>query len=222
VSGQLHAPAVLPPGKSPTYPLGRRLDGPQRRSWRYEEEKNMLSLLWNKPRFFGRSVRILFIIPSELLERIIMCIYTKGIKHIENKLRLKRILGGGALSSSPSSWGETESTAATVWPIVPAPDDRLWWWWWLWSHRWDVNLQGKRKYTEETCSSVTLATTNPIWPDPGSNPATNHLSYGAGSNTWFSFQSKLVGQFVTFLANQLLSYLLRWIPFGWLRLLCYA
>jgi hypothetical protein len=29
VSGQLHAPAALPPGKSPRYPFYRRLGGPQ-------------------------------------------------------------------------------------------------------------------------------------------------------------------------------------------------
>jgi hypothetical protein len=39
VSGQLHAPAALPPGKSPRYPLDRRLGGPQSRSGRFGEEK---------------------------------------------------------------------------------------------------------------------------------------------------------------------------------------
>jgi hypothetical protein len=34
VSGQLHAPAALPPGKSPWYPLDRSLGGPQSRSGR--------------------------------------------------------------------------------------------------------------------------------------------------------------------------------------------
>jgi hypothetical protein len=42
-------------------------------------------------------------------------------------------------------------TAATVWPIVPAPDDR---WWWLWSNWWDANWQGKPKYSEKTCHFV--------------------------------------------------------------------
>jgi hypothetical protein len=40
VSGQLHAPAALPHGKSPWYPLDRRLGGPQSRSGRGGEEKN--------------------------------------------------------------------------------------------------------------------------------------------------------------------------------------
>jgi hypothetical protein len=41
VSGQLHAPAALPPGKEPRYALDRRLDGPQSRSGRCGEEKNL-------------------------------------------------------------------------------------------------------------------------------------------------------------------------------------
>jgi hypothetical protein len=42
-------------------------------------------------------------------------------------------------------------TAATVWPIVPASDDR----WWVWSSRWNANWQGKPKYSEKTCPSAT-------------------------------------------------------------------
>jgi hypothetical protein len=37
VSGQLHAPATLPPGKNPRYLFYRRLGGPQSRSGRYGE-----------------------------------------------------------------------------------------------------------------------------------------------------------------------------------------
>jgi hypothetical protein len=68
------------------------------------------------------------------------------------------------------------------WPTVPAPDDR---WGWLWSNWWNEDWQGKPKYSEKTCSSATLSTTNPTWSDPGSNacpcsgrPATDRLSYG--------------------------------------------
>jgi hypothetical protein len=39
VSGQLDAPAALPPGKSPPYPLYRRLGGPQSRSGQHGEVK---------------------------------------------------------------------------------------------------------------------------------------------------------------------------------------
>jgi hypothetical protein len=38
--GQLNAPAALPPGKTPLYPLDRRLSGPKSRSGRGGEEKN--------------------------------------------------------------------------------------------------------------------------------------------------------------------------------------
>jgi hypothetical protein len=69
------------------------------------------------------------------------------------------------------------------WPIVPAPDDR---WWWLWRNWWNEDWQGKPKYSEKTCPSATLSTTNSTWLDPGLNqgrrggkPATNRLSYGA-------------------------------------------
>jgi hypothetical protein len=40
VSGQLHAPAFLLPGKEPLYPLDRRLGGPQSRSGRGGVEKS--------------------------------------------------------------------------------------------------------------------------------------------------------------------------------------
>jgi hypothetical protein len=39
VSGQLHAPSTLPPGKEPPYPLDRRLIGPQSRSGRHGKVK---------------------------------------------------------------------------------------------------------------------------------------------------------------------------------------
>jgi hypothetical protein len=83
-----------------------------------------------------------------------------------------------------SGWDKTESTwyVGHCWPIVPAPDDR---WWWLWSSWWNEDWQGKPKYSEKTCPSISFSTTNPTWPDLGSNPgrrdgkpATNRLSYG--------------------------------------------
>jgi hypothetical protein len=42
VSGQLHAPAGLPPGRKPPYPLDRRLGGPQSRSGRGGEKKILI------------------------------------------------------------------------------------------------------------------------------------------------------------------------------------
>jgi hypothetical protein len=72
-------------------------------------------------------------------------------------------------------------TSATNWPIVAAPDDRLW----VWSSRWNENCQEKQKYSEKTYPNATSSTTNPTWLDLGSNPgrrggkpATNRLSYG--------------------------------------------
>jgi hypothetical protein len=72
-------------------------------------------------------------------------------------------------------------TSATEWPIVPAPGDYVDGEFW-----WNEDWQGKHKYSEKTCPSATLSTTNPTWLDPGLNPgrrcgkpATNRLSYGA-------------------------------------------
>jgi hypothetical protein len=56
----------------------------------------------------------------------------------------------------------------------------------LWSNWWNEDWQGKPKYSEKTCPSAILSTTNPTWPEPCANPgrrggklATNRLSYGA-------------------------------------------
>jgi hypothetical protein len=49
LSDQLHAPAALPQGKSPWYPLNRRLGGPQSRSGHAGEEKNSHTLLGFEP-----------------------------------------------------------------------------------------------------------------------------------------------------------------------------
>jgi hypothetical protein len=50
VRGQLHASAALLPGKSPLYPLDRRLGGPQKRSRRGDEEKNSQPRRESNPR----------------------------------------------------------------------------------------------------------------------------------------------------------------------------
>jgi hypothetical protein len=61
-------------------------------------------------------------------------------------------------------------------------------WLWWWRNWWNEDWQGKPKYSEKPCPSATLSTTNPTWPEPGSNPgrrrgkpATNRLSYGSAS-----------------------------------------
>jgi hypothetical protein len=59
------------------------------------------------------------------------------------------VLGGGTLG-----------TAATYSPIVPAPGDR----WWRLRRNWrNEDWQGKPTYSEKTCPSATLSTTNPTW-----------------------------------------------------------
>jgi hypothetical protein len=93
--------------------------------------------------------------------------------YFQNKKMI--LLVGGGVQLRPLG------RATTDWPIVACPG---WLWWWrIW---WNKDLQGKPKYSEETCSSATLSTTSPTWPDPGWNPgrrvgkpATNRLSYGA-------------------------------------------
>jgi hypothetical protein len=81
------------------------------------------------------------------------------------------IVGGGIQLGSLG-------TAATNRPIVPAPRWLRWWsnWWNDW--------QGKPKYSEKTCPSEALSTTNLTCcsdANPGrrcGKPATNRLSYG--------------------------------------------
>jgi hypothetical protein len=58
--------------------------------------------------------------------------------------------------------------------------------WWLWWRIffWNENWQGKPKYSEKTCPSSTLSTTNLTCQilartRAGGKPATNRLSYGA-------------------------------------------
>jgi hypothetical protein len=72
-------------------------------------------------------------------------------------------------------------TSTTEWPIVPAPGDCD-----------DDREFGGMKYSEKTCPSATLSTTNPTWSNPGSNlgrsggkPETNRLSYSAASGRWY-------------------------------------
>jgi hypothetical protein len=68
------------------------------------------------------------------------------------------------------------------------------WWWTNWWNDW----QGKPKYSEETCRSAALSTTNPTccpYANPGrrgGKPATNRLSYGMASlDIWIQTQSSV-------------------------------
>jgi hypothetical protein len=71
----------------------------------------------------------------------------------------------GGLKQSPLG------TSATNWSIVPALDDR-----WVRSIWWYENWWGKPKYSEKTCTSATLATTNLTWLDLGSNLGSRRLT----------------------------------------------
>jgi hypothetical protein len=57
VSGQLHAPATLPHGNKPWYPLDRRLGGTQRRSEHGGEEKNSQPLPGLEPQIVQSVVQ---------------------------------------------------------------------------------------------------------------------------------------------------------------------
>jgi hypothetical protein len=58
-------------------------------------------------------------------------------------------------------------TSTTVWPIVPAPDNR---WCWVCSSRLNENWWGKPKYSKRKCPNDTSSTINSTWPDLESNP----------------------------------------------------
>jgi hypothetical protein len=60
VSGQLDAPAALPPGKEPTVPFGQEAGWLENRSGRYGEEKHL------NPTGYGTQVVQPVAIPTEL------------------------------------------------------------------------------------------------------------------------------------------------------------
>jgi hypothetical protein len=82
-----------------------------------------------------------------------------------------RIVGGGVQTGSTRHRGHLLSYCAC--PV------------WLWGRR-IIRWNEDRQYSEKTCPSATLSTTNLTWPDPGLNPGrrgekppTNRLIYGA-------------------------------------------
>jgi hypothetical protein len=127
----------------------------------------------------------------------------------------------GVASTYVVSWGGVRlsplGTSATIWPVVPVPDDR---WWWVWSSRWIDNWQGKPKYSKKACSNATLSTINPTWPDLGSNPgrrggkpATNRLSYGTAFD---------LCNFTHSVRKYDIYHRELWNDSGWSPLLCYS
>jgi hypothetical protein len=66
------------------------------------------------------------------------------------------------------SWsGVGLSPLGTSPTVAQVPDDE---WWWVWYSRWN-DWHGKPNYSDKTCLSATLSTTNPTWPNAGSNPS---------------------------------------------------
>jgi hypothetical protein len=68
-----------------------------------------------------------------------------------------------------SDWGESTWFVSYY---LASCTSLAWWVTTLWSSRWN-EWRGKPKDSEKTCLSATLSTTNPTWPDTGSNP--DHL-----------------------------------------------
>jgi hypothetical protein len=64
----------------------------------------------------------------------------------------------------------------------------------MWSSQWNENWQGKPKYSEKTCLSATLSTTNPTWPDLGSNPGRRH---GKPANNCLNYDTALPSYYET-------------------------
>jgi hypothetical protein len=83
-SGQLHAPAALPPGKSPWYPLDRRLGGPQSQSRRFGEVK-ILDPAGTRTPIPRSSSPQLAAIPTTL-SRLFVALYSSNLKYCCAKL----------------------------------------------------------------------------------------------------------------------------------------
>jgi hypothetical protein len=100
----------------------------------------------------SNSDRLLFL--QKLLSAQLLMIFSVRV-HKSDHLKQFSIL-----SIFLISWGGVRlsplSTSVTNWPIVPVPDDR-----WVWNIWWNENWQGKPKYSEKTCPSATLSTTDP-------------------------------------------------------------
>jgi hypothetical protein len=114
------------------------------------------------------------------ISKCIICAscYVSRFSYLENIFQTTTDMVGCGMRLYPFG------TSATIWPIVPAPDDG---WWWVWSNRWN-DWQGKLKYSEKTCPSAALSTTNPTCLDLSSNqgrrggkPTTNRLSYSTAN-----------------------------------------
>jgi hypothetical protein len=70
LSGQLHAPAALIPGRIPCYPLDMRLVEPQSRSGRGDKEKKRCRCRKSNPGSTDRSLFTILKDSSALLSRV--------------------------------------------------------------------------------------------------------------------------------------------------------
>jgi hypothetical protein len=73
VNDQSQDPVALPLRKSFWYRLDRKLDGPQKRSGRYREEKRLLLLSRLESRLLSRHSRSLTSVPPELCRLLLTC-----------------------------------------------------------------------------------------------------------------------------------------------------
>jgi hypothetical protein len=115
-------------------------------------------------------------------------------EHWEHRMRLATHVKDHIFFILLAGWDLRHQVLRPLLAYCTAPNDR---WVWLWRTWWNEDWQEKPKYSEKTCPSTTLSTTNPTWPDlcantgrRGVKPATNRLSYGAAftlkilSNMW--------------------------------------
>jgi hypothetical protein len=100
---------------------------------------------------FGIPTQVAFLCMAGELTRF--CCFWSATCYAQTSLSISFLVSCGGVRLSPLG------TSATIWPIVPAPDDR----WWMWSTQWNNNWHGKLKYSEKTCPNFNLSATNPTW-----------------------------------------------------------
>jgi hypothetical protein len=105
-SGQLHAPAALPWGKNPQYPLDRRLDGLQSQELWLLDHRYGLVTWHNKTKYFSSRTNFKHIISSPLarwwMHRPFATLWTyeDHLKHIKLLLRVAWHPGTWDMSSA--------------------------------------------------------------------------------------------------------------------------
>jgi hypothetical protein len=117
-----------------------------------------------------------YLCPWPVIGIDLLLLYTNNL-HSELQCHiLIHIIDMFFLNSHSGGWGPSWVHSAR------RPLNGLLYWLWWWRICWNEDWQGKPKYSEKTCPSATLSTTNPTWPDPGGRggkPTTKRLIYGA-------------------------------------------